>query len=974
MKFHLTIINKVRSSRLSMLLLLMAIAMTSFAQNIKVSMEDFDIAPGERHEVAILVTNKVACGDGFGGDIYLPKGLKIIPNEDGEYLTRNMTRCYPTHGLTAATNAENPNLKDNQLRFTLLNASGKTFKGNEGAVLTFTVEATSELPEDAVISLEKASIKVGTQNVEADCQANVHNTNYVKPVLALSAQDFSITPSKQVRLSFDFDTNVELSAFQADITLPDGLTFVKNEDDEYATFNWDRLTASHIPTTTKLTENSIRLVVYSTNSKNLKGTEGEFFSITLEASEGLAEESVIKVNEVIASTSAGVKKEIASFDLKVSNPDVAAKAGLDEHVAALDVLLQQLSDALATYAESVQEVYNPKKDEAATEIAGIRSALATDVAEGNVAANALTRETAIAELQTKLETLIEEAAAAQTAYEDQVAKEAANEAAYERLTAEIAKVQKALDEAKAEVETNCPDVAEQFAETIDNIQAAINAKTAEIKALYDATELTAESTVDTSAITADINKLLTDAKAAQTAYEENAAKEAANKAAYERLTAEIAEVQKALDKAKAEVAENAKDVADQFESDFDAIRKDIEALSVQVKELYDAVGLTENSSIANETGELFARIAETAERAKMAQTEYENQEAYKANEAQYVADREAIAAVTTQFEGVMRMISGYFEDVQTLVAEDIAEIEGLLEETSIMAEASHNAGTSVADAEALRNLLADIENKIEALSQKAAEAQTNHYIPGDADGDAVVDVNDFAKVKLHILESHLIEDVLRLKAADANGDGRIDVGDLTTIVDMILGPAQTAAPTAAPAVAVNDGLAIRVEGEGMHQRIGILLNAEQAYAACQMDIRLPEGVTLAQETTGEMAGELTLDSNDLENGIHRILLSSIEGASMNAGNGTLLWLDVNVDHTYNGEPIAVSDVLFANAKGQTFAFAVNGGETTGLSNVSMTQEMKEKIYNAGGILMDGLKRGVNIIRGNDGSSKKVFVK
>ena len=59
MKFHLTIINKVRSSRLSMLLLLMAIAMTSFAQNIKVSMENFDIAPGERHEVAILVANDV---------------------------------------------------------------------------------------------------------------------------------------------------------------------------------------------------------------------------------------------------------------------------------------------------------------------------------------------------------------------------------------------------------------------------------------------------------------------------------------------------------------------------------------------------------------------------------------------------------------------------------------------------------------------------------------------------------------------------------------------------------------------------------------------------------------------------------------------------------------------------------------------------------------------------------------------------
>ena len=138
-----------------------------------------------------------------------------------------------------------------------------------------------------------------------------------------------------------------------------------------------------------------------------------------------------------------------------------------------------------------------------------------------------------------------------------------------------------------------------------------------------------------------------------------------------------------------------------------------------------------------------------------------------------------------------------------------------------------------------------------------------------------------------------------------------------------------------------------------------------------MDILLPEGVTLVSESLGEMADGLSLSSNDLENGCHRVVLSSFDGAAMNTGNGAMLWLDVEVGHNYSGEGIELSNILFSNAAGCTFELSVASGETTGLSNVSMTQEVKEKIYNVGGILMDSLKRGVNIIRGNDGSSKKI---
>ena len=261
-----------------------------------------------------------------------------------------------------------------------------------------------------------------------------------------------------------------------------------------------------------------------------------------------------------------------------------------------------------------------------------------------------------------------------------------------------------------------------------------------------------------------------------------------------------------------------------------------------------------------------------------------------------------------------------------------------------------------------------------------SDIQKDTYKPGNIDQDenGNVSLSDFAMLQYIILGHEEGVTEVQKAAADLNNDDRVDISDLMKLVQMILTPNAAPAPArvrvAIPHATTDDALSIIVEGEGVHQRIGILLDAEQTYAGCQMDITLPEGVTLAAETTGEMAGALSLLSNDLENGSHRILLSSAEGAGMNTGKGALLWLDVNVDHNYNGEGIVLSNVLFANSYGRAFELAIAAGETTGLSNVSMTQEVKEKIYNVGGILMDGLKRGVNIIRGNDGSSKKVIVK
>ena len=657
MNFYTSLTRHTEGSRLATLLLLLTTVLASFAQNVKVSMEDFEIAPGEQKVVSINVTNDVPFGRQMGGDIFLPEGLKVVPNEDGDYLTRNMTRCTTSHALSAATKAENPAFVEGQIRFSLQSASGKMLKGNEGAVVTFTVEATAALAPDSKISFRDAWITNSyEEKVVADCEANVHNSNYEAPVLELTAKDFSLTPSKQVNLSFVLTNNMPISAFQANITLPEGLEFVENEDGDYATFSQARLTSSHVPSTT-LNGKTLNVMLYSSKSANVKGEDGELFYVTLKATGDLAESSTITIDKIVGSTSAGDRKDFDAFTVSVSNPDIAAKTDADAKIAEGKNSFESSKTAIAACAESVQTAVAGDIQVIAEKIANVEASLSSDVANGDVAANAEARNQAIAEVMTLIAALNQKADDAQKAYEEEQARLAANEAAYTKLTGEIAKIQATLDAAKAQVETEAADVAEQFTETIAGIQSAIQALTDDLKAKYDATELTAESTVDTTAVSDNIAKLLEDAAAAQKIFEEDAARYAANEAAYAKLTGDIAKVQATLDAAKKEIETNAAGVAKQFEGTVAEIQSAINAITADVRGKYEAIELTAESTV--DTTAVSDSIAKLLVDAAAAQKVYEE------NAAKVAANEAAYTRLTAEIATVQATLDAAKEEVRT---------------------------------------------------------------------------------------------------------------------------------------------------------------------------------------------------------------------------------------------------------------------------------------------------------------------
>ena len=73
--------------------------------------------------------------------------------------------------------------------------------------------------------------------------------------------------------------------------------------------------------------------------------------------------------------------------------------------------------------------------------------------------------------------------------------------------------------------------------------------------------------------------------------------------------------------------------------------------------------------------------------------------------------------------------------------------------------------------------------------------------------------------------------------------------------------------------------------------------------------------------------------------------------------------------------LGFDNIVFSQADGHSTAFAIDG-TTTGIQDKlqNMATDAKETIYNVGGRVMDTLRKGVNIIRRDNGETEKKVVK
>ena len=611
-----------------------------------------------------------------------------------------------------ATMIQQPDMK---WRIALLTKDFTPIAGTEGALGTFKIRATSNFSsaDDAQILFSTCSggDRQG-KKVLIDCP----NYQAITPMvgsLCTGEQAFSIKPGGTHKVDVVLKNDIYFCGLQADITLPDGLHIEKKSNGKLNFQYAQRLTSNFA--ISSLEKNGIVRVVLSSlpidKIQPYKDGDGVIFSFNVVADPDFAtdETSAIVFSNVLAANETTeysldiTDAHIAVTSLKAINE--AAYARLTEDVAALQ---KALDDAKAKVAEDCPDVAENFAETVKTiqaQIDAIQSDLDAKNADCALTETSTLDAEAVKGVNEAIAKYLEDAAAAQAEH----LKKLANEAAYVRLTEEVAAVQARFDEVKATIETDYANVVAQFADTEAAIQGDIDQKKAELQAQYEAVKLNENSTIDMEAIKAAVEQLLADAKAAD-------AKLVANEAAYVRLTEDVAAVQARFDEVKATIETDYANVVAQFADTEAAIQGDIDQKKAELQAQYEAVELDENSTIDLEA--IKTAVEQLLANAKLGNAKL------VANEAAYVRLSDEIAAVQTRLDEVKATIekdyanvAAQFVGVESSIQYDINKKK---DELKALYEAVELDENSTIDLEtiktAIEQLLADAKAAAEANS------------------------------------------------------------------------------------------------------------------------------------------------------------------------------------------------------------------------------------------------------------------
>ena len=127
----------------------------------------------------------------------------------------------------------------------------------------------------------------------------------ISVVAALSAaatdrfyiEDFTINPGETKQVSIMLDNEIEYTAFQVDLLLPEGLT-VEMDDGDYVFDLTSRKANDHTITSMLHEDGFIRIIAYSLNVKAFKGNSGALVTFNLIADDNFKGPAPRPVNKI----------------------------------------------------------------------------------------------------------------------------------------------------------------------------------------------------------------------------------------------------------------------------------------------------------------------------------------------------------------------------------------------------------------------------------------------------------------------------------------------------------------------------------------------------------------------------------------------------------------------------------------------------------------------------------------------------
>lgn len=117
--------------------------------------------------------------------------------------------------------------------------------------------------------------------------------------VSMYIDDFTIKGGETKTVAINLTNDVEITAFQCDVYLPEGLSFVYNDEEEsYNWLNYDRAAKKHVYEGAIQADGALRFLVYHLSSTAFKESSGEIIYFYVKADESFLGEHTIELKNV----------------------------------------------------------------------------------------------------------------------------------------------------------------------------------------------------------------------------------------------------------------------------------------------------------------------------------------------------------------------------------------------------------------------------------------------------------------------------------------------------------------------------------------------------------------------------------------------------------------------------------------------------------------------------------------------------
>ena len=265
-------------------LMLLALPLASRAKD-TFYIEPVNVVPGDSKTITLNLDNSQVFR-GFQTDIELPEGLKIASKSNG-----NFDISLTDRGSSSFSVSSNL-MSDGSVRILGYSTQGESIKGNQGALVRISVRASSDFSGGYIKLKNSIFSDVNNRDVKLNNSQLFVGTKEQNDV---SVKGGEISPEVSKAFSFELSNESEMTAFQMDVVLPNGLSLDLNKT---------RLTGrcgNHQLQTKQLGNGKVRIICMSSDNTSISGKLGSVIDLWIKAEKGITGNQIVKLENIIFS-------------------------------------------------------------------------------------------------------------------------------------------------------------------------------------------------------------------------------------------------------------------------------------------------------------------------------------------------------------------------------------------------------------------------------------------------------------------------------------------------------------------------------------------------------------------------------------------------------------------------------------------------------------------------------------------------